>query len=135
MPELLQTKSKLGRVAFIVDGRPMVLPVNYRAGRNSVVFCTRGGTKLDSLKNGAPAAFEVDVRRSLYHSDWNVLVQGKAEEVTDPKELDELRRGPLKSWASRDRSTDTVIDRPDSGPQDSGVLVAEKRAGQLQGGI
>lgn len=98
--ELLQTKSKLGRVAFILDGRPMVLPVNYRAGRDSVVFCTREGTKLEALRNGAPAAFEVDASRPLYHSGWSVLVQGKAEEITDPKELDELRRGPLKSWAT-----------------------------------
>jgi nitroimidazol reductase NimA-like FMN-containing flavoprotein (pyridoxamine 5'-phosphate oxidase superfamily) len=97
--ELLQTKSKVGRVAFIVDGRPMVLPVNYRADEKSVVFCTPEGTKLSVLKDGAPAAFEVDASRSLYHSGWSVLVQGTAQEVTDPTELDELRRGPLKSWA------------------------------------
>lgn len=98
--ELLQTKSKVGRVAFIVDGRPMVLPVNYRADDESVVFCTPEGTKLSYLKGGAPAAFEVDASRSLYHSGWSVLVQGSAEEVTDPNELDELRHGPLKSWAT-----------------------------------
>ena len=98
--ELLQTKSKLGRVGFIVDGRPMVLPVNYRADRESVVFCTPAGTKLSALKDGAPAAFEVDDSRSLYHSGWSVLVQGTAHEVTDVQELDELRHSPLKSWAT-----------------------------------
>jgi len=98
--ELLRTKSKLGRVGFVVDGKPMVLPVNYRADEDSVVFCTAEGTKLSVLKDGAPAAFEVDGSRSLYHSGWSVVVQGTAREVTDPVELEELRRGPLKSWAT-----------------------------------
>lgn len=98
--ELLQTKSKLGRVAFIVDGKPIVLPVNYRADNDSVVFCTAEGTKLSALKDGAPAAFEVDASRSVAHSGWSVLVQGTAHEVTDADELYELRHGPLKSWAT-----------------------------------
>ncbi|MEX0789947.1 MAG: pyridoxamine 5'-phosphate oxidase family protein [Actinomycetota bacterium] len=97
---LLQTKSKLGRVAFIVDGKPIVLPVNYRADDDSVVFCTAEGTKLSALKNGAPAAFEVDAGRSADRSGWSVLVQGTAHEVTEPDALYELRHGPLKSWAT-----------------------------------
>lgn len=98
--ELLKTKSKLGRVAFISGGRPMILPVNYRADDDSVVFCTAAGTKLSELRDGAPAAFEVDGSRSLYRSGWSVVVQGEAREVTDPQELYELRHGPLKSWAT-----------------------------------
>jgi len=98
--ELLQTKSKVGRVAFIEDGKPMVLPVNYRADADSVVFCTAEGTKLSYLKDGAPAAFEVDASRNVNRSGWSVLVQGTAREVTDPDELYELRHGPLKSWAT-----------------------------------
>lgn len=98
--ELLQTKSKLGRVAFIADGRPMVLPVNYRADADSVVFCTAEGSKLSHLSGGAPAAFEIDTGRSATRSGWSVVVQGTAEEVTDEDELYELRHGPLKSWAT-----------------------------------
>jgi nitroimidazol reductase NimA-like FMN-containing flavoprotein (pyridoxamine 5'-phosphate oxidase superfamily) len=98
--ELLQTKSKLGRVAFIADGKPMVLPVNYRADAKSVVFCTPEGSKLSYLSGGAPAAFEIDTGRSATRSGWSVVVQGTAEEVTDEDELYELRHGPLKSWAT-----------------------------------
>jgi nitroimidazol reductase NimA-like FMN-containing flavoprotein (pyridoxamine 5'-phosphate oxidase superfamily) len=98
--ELLQTKSKVGRVAFVVNDRPIVLPVNYRADRDSVVFCTASGSMLTNLKDGAPAAFEVDSSVSLLRSGWSVLVQGTASEVTDPEELEKLRRGPLKSWAT-----------------------------------
>lgn len=100
--EMLKTKSKLGRVGFIVDGRPMILPVNYRADDEGVVFCTNPGTKLETLRGGAPVAFEVDGSRSLYNSGWSVVVQGTAAEVTDPAEVEELRRSPLQSWASPD---------------------------------
>ena len=98
--ELLQKKSKVGRVAFVVEGRPIVLPVNYRAEPDSIVFCTAEGAKLSHLRDGAPVAFEVDSSVSLIRTGWSVLVQGSADEVTDPAELEELRRGPLKSWAT-----------------------------------
>ena len=78
----------------------MVLPVNYLAEEGSVVFCTTPGTKLSNLAGGAPVAFEVDASRSLYEAGWSVLVQGTAREVVDEHELDLLRRGPLKSWAT-----------------------------------
>lgn len=97
---LLQRESYVGRVAFIVEGRPMVLPVNYLAEDGSLVFCTPPGTKLSHLAGGAPVAFEIDASRSLYQSGWSVVVQGTAREVVDAHELDLLRRGPLKSWAT-----------------------------------
>lgn len=97
---LLKQESYVGRVGFIVEGQPMVLPVNYLAEEGSVVFCTAPGTKLSALAGGAPVAFEVDANRSLYQSGWSVLVRGTAREVVDEHELDLLRRGPLKSWAT-----------------------------------
>lgn len=98
--ELLQYKSKLGRVGFVVDGRPIVLPVNYLADADSVTFCTGPGTKLANLKDGAHVAFEVDAMVSLLRSGWSVLVQGTAREVTDPDELQELSNSPLQNWAT-----------------------------------
>jgi nitroimidazol reductase NimA-like FMN-containing flavoprotein (pyridoxamine 5'-phosphate oxidase superfamily) len=97
---LLQTESYLGRVGFITEGRPMVLPVNYLTDEGSIVFCTAPGNKLSHLAGGAPVAFEIDASRSLYQSGWSVVVQGTAREVVDEHELELLRRGPLKSWAT-----------------------------------
>ena len=97
--ELLQYNSYVGRLGFVLDGKPIVLPVNYLAGEDSLVFCTGVGTALSSAI-GAPVAFEVDGIRSLYRSGWSVLVRGVATAVTDPTELESLRRGPLKSWAA-----------------------------------
>jgi nitroimidazol reductase NimA-like FMN-containing flavoprotein (pyridoxamine 5'-phosphate oxidase superfamily) len=98
--ELLQHESYVGRVAFIAEGRPMILPVNYLADDKTVVFTTAPGTELSNLREGAPVAFEVDAIRPLYNAGWDVVVQGTAVEVVDPRELELLRRGPLKSWAT-----------------------------------
>jgi prepilin-type processing-associated H-X9-DG protein len=98
--KLLAYNSFVGRVGFIVDGRPMVMPVNYLFADGSVVFCTSPGSKLSHVSHGEPVAFEVDSSRPLYNSGWSVIVQGSGHEVTDPTELDALRRGPLQSWAT-----------------------------------
>jgi nitroimidazol reductase NimA-like FMN-containing flavoprotein (pyridoxamine 5'-phosphate oxidase superfamily) len=99
--ELLQQHAFVGRIGFVVDGRPQIIPVNYLADDDSVVFCTAPGTKLSAIGGGAPVVFEVDDSRALYHAGWSVLVKGTAHEITDESELDGLRRGPLHSWATR----------------------------------
>lgn len=96
--ELLQYSSYVGRVGFNVDGRPMVLPVNYLADETFLVFCTAEGSLLGELTG--PVAFEVDGVSALYRSGWSVVVRGRVEPVTDPAEIERLRRGPLKSWAA-----------------------------------
>lgn len=97
----LQHHGFVGRIAFIVDGRPMIMPVNYLADNDALVFSTAEGTKLSSLRGGTAIAFEVDDSRPFEHSGWSVIVEGTASEITDPEELRWLRRGPLKSWAVR----------------------------------
>jgi nitroimidazol reductase NimA-like FMN-containing flavoprotein (pyridoxamine 5'-phosphate oxidase superfamily) len=96
---LLQDKSYVGRIGFVSDGQVLVLPVNYLAEDDAIFFCTASGTKLSTLRAGSAVAFEADMSQPMYHSGWSVLVNGKAQEVTDPAELDRLRRGPMKSWA------------------------------------
>ena len=99
--KLLQMHSYVGRIGFVVDGKPLILPVNYLAEDDSIVFCTEPGTKLSAIGGGAPVVFEVDDSRPLYHAGWSVVVKGVAREISDPDELETLRRGPLHSWATR----------------------------------
>jgi nitroimidazol reductase NimA-like FMN-containing flavoprotein (pyridoxamine 5'-phosphate oxidase superfamily) len=103
--ELLTRHAFLGRLGLVVDGRPLIFPVNYMADRDAVVFCTASGTKLDNLAGGAPVVFEVDDHVPLRHSGWSVMVQGHADVITDPTELERLRRGPLRPWARGARAT------------------------------
>jgi nitroimidazol reductase NimA-like FMN-containing flavoprotein (pyridoxamine 5'-phosphate oxidase superfamily) len=94
-------KAFVGRIGFIVDGRPMVLPVNYLAGPDGIVFCTGPGVKLDHLAAGAPVAFEIDADSPYRESGWSVVVQGVTEEIKDPEQTARLRRGALRSWGTR----------------------------------
>jgi uncharacterized protein len=89
----------VGRVGFIVDDRPLVLPVNYRWAEDAVHFRTARGTKLWHLGIGAPAVFEIDGWDETYHSGWSVLVEGTGELVTDDADLERLEQLRLRPWA------------------------------------
>jgi nitroimidazol reductase NimA-like FMN-containing flavoprotein (pyridoxamine 5'-phosphate oxidase superfamily) len=102
--ELLARHRFVGRLAVVVDGRPIILPVNYIFDDDSVVFCTAIGTKLDAVMGGADVAFEVDDSVPLHHSGWSVLVRGRAEAITDPGEVARLGHGPLRPWAKGARA-------------------------------
>ena len=96
--ELLTRHRFLGRVGLIADGRPLIFPVNYIADADAVVFCTAAGTKLDAIGGGAEVVFEIDDHEPLYHSGWSVLVKGRAQVVTDEREVARLRAGRLRPW-------------------------------------
>jgi nitroimidazol reductase NimA-like FMN-containing flavoprotein (pyridoxamine 5'-phosphate oxidase superfamily) len=88
----------VGRIAYVVGGTPVIVPVNFVLDGETVVFCTAGGTKLDGLRRHRRIAFQADQTHTLDESGWSVLIRGTAREITDPAELRDLRRGPL-SWA------------------------------------
>lgn len=88
----------IGRVGVSIGALPVVLPVNYAVVDGDIVIRTTAGTKLDAAVMNLVVAFEIDGFDPLDHSGWSVLVQGVAEEVTDPGELDRLRRIPLEPW-------------------------------------
>jgi nitroimidazol reductase NimA-like FMN-containing flavoprotein (pyridoxamine 5'-phosphate oxidase superfamily) len=101
--QLLETQT-LGRVAVVVDRKPLVLPVNYAMHRGTVVFRTDPGTKLDAALGEEFVAFEVDDIDEDDWSGWSVLVVGQAERVYQPEELEELRELPLRPWVQGDRA-------------------------------
>jgi uncharacterized protein len=94
----------LGRIAVVVDGYPLVFPVNYALDADAVVFRTDAGTKLFGARNG-PVAFECDGTDRVYHTGWSVLVTGHAEEVHDTGEIGRLERLPLGTWSPGPKAT------------------------------
>ena len=94
----------IGRVAVIVDGYPLILPVNYRIDHGTVVFRTSIGTKLDVAARGAPLGFEVDDLDPAWEEGWSVVIRGRGEEVTNPAEVSRLQRLPIRPWGPGDRS-------------------------------
>jgi len=96
--------NSLGRLAVVVDGRPLVFPVNFTLDGEAIVMRTDEGTKLYGARNG-PVAFECDGADSLYHTGWSVLVVGVAEEVTGAVEIARLEHLPLGLWCSGPKGT------------------------------
>jgi uncharacterized protein len=89
---------RVGRLAFVVGNRPVILPVNYVFHEGSVVFRSDAGAKLSAASEAAHVAFEVDQIDTTWEEGWSVLVQGRAEAVTDPDELERLESLPLRPW-------------------------------------
>ncbi len=93
---------KVGRLGFVTDDQPLVLPVNYALVRKIVVFRTGGGAKLDDAI-GHKVAFEIDSGADGEATDvWSVVVQGIAEDITDATDTlnVELRAGAISPWVS-----------------------------------
>jgi uncharacterized protein len=89
--ELLE-RHNLGRLAVIVDGRPLIFPVNYALSHRVVTFRTGHGTKLSSAP-GSYVAFEIDEYEPSTGVGWSVLVQGEAVDATTA--IDDV------SWTAR----------------------------------
>ena len=99
--DLLQTQN-LGRLAYVVDGKPRILPLNYAVHQGSVIFRTGYGDLLDTI-HLQEVEFEVDHGASDVGTGWSVIVHGVAEEIWRPEELDVARRLPLRPWAPGNR--------------------------------
>ena len=102
----LLNKHHFGRVAFTAraDRPPMIMPVNYLIHGNTVVFRTDPDSKLGSALRSATVSFEIDGIDERERTGWSVIVFGRAQEVVDPHDLDDLRQTPLVPWAPGDRS-------------------------------
>lgn len=72
----------IGRIAIVVDGRPEIFPVNYRAGEGAIVFRTAAGAK---LANGpmTSSCFEIDGFDDRTGTGWSVMVHGVISEITN----------------------------------------------------
>ena len=78
--QLLQ-QHDLGRIAVVVDGQPLIFPVNYGLSHRIITFRTAHGTKL-SYAPGSNVAFEIDDYSPSTGVGWSVLVQGVAIDAT-----------------------------------------------------
>ena len=101
----LLARRSTGRLGFVAQGEPVVLPVNHAVDGHSIVIRTGETGMLEALGAGATAAFEVDEMDALPETGWSVLVKGFASEITDDLERSDVERLPLHPWAPgrRDR--------------------------------
>lgn len=88
-----------GRVGFVDDGRPQVLPVNYVYADGAVIFQTGPGAKLDTALREAVVAFEIDELDDQAHAGWSVQVVGRCQVIDRRDEIAWARALPLRPWA------------------------------------
>lgn len=74
----------MGRLAFVHDGEPVVLPVTIGLDGTTVVFRTSWGSKLQVAGDTGPVALEVDEVDPSRGWGWSVVVKGTAALEYDP---------------------------------------------------
>jgi nitroimidazol reductase NimA-like FMN-containing flavoprotein (pyridoxamine 5'-phosphate oxidase superfamily) len=99
----------VGRIA-LSGPRPVIFPVNYAIDRGNVVFRTDAGTKFHAAVHKAFVAFEVDWVEPTWRMGWSVVVRGQARLVTEPDELERVRRLPLVPWVDGEKGNFVSID-------------------------
>lgn len=101
---VLLRSGDVGRIAFDVDGRVEIFPVNYGIEGRIIVFRTSSGTKLDEVPR-RPVAFEVDGWDPEAGIGWSVVAKGRAEEITTSvgRVAEHLRWVPVNPAAPGER--------------------------------
>ncbi len=89
----------IGRIGFMSDGAPLVLPVNFVWHEDTVVFRTLEGQKLAAAAEQQNVCFEVDNWNDSSHTGWSVVMSGPARHVTDWAEIEQLERLDVVPWA------------------------------------
>jgi uncharacterized protein len=95
----LISRVAVGRVGFVFDGEPFVLPVNCAVVDGKIAFRTAGDSMLHTLGDGERVAFEADHVDQVAESGWSVLVRGNLWEVVDEELRGRLIGAPTHPWA------------------------------------
>lgn len=92
--------AEVGRVGVVVDGQPLIFPVNHILEGRSIIVRTDSARMLSGASL-AKVAFEADGFDAGARSGWTVLVEGIGNDVTEA--LDEtserLQAVPVTPWA------------------------------------
>lgn len=78
--ELVRSR-EVGRIAYVDDRGPIVVPITFVLDGEAVLFRVAPYTKLAQHLPGARAAFEVDDIDYFTRSGWSVVLRGTAEMV------------------------------------------------------
>lgn len=106
--ELLR-ETRVGRVAVMAEGAPVILPVNHIVVGTQVVFRTSLGHKLDAADRHRPVAFEVDDFDPATRTGWSVVVRGRIETVDEDLTAAHLETHGLETWAADARDWVRIV--------------------------
>jgi nitroimidazol reductase NimA-like FMN-containing flavoprotein (pyridoxamine 5'-phosphate oxidase superfamily) len=100
----LLSATPVGRIGVLHDSAPEIYPVNHLVDRGTIVFRTDPGTKLRGLLRSPAVCYEADGIDAQAAMGWSVLVKGRAEQLSDPDDLDRVARLPLRLWSLGDKA-------------------------------
>ncbi len=110
----LLRQHNFGRIAFVVDDVPAVLPVNYRyveahgtTGGAWIALRTRPGNVIE--RASMMVAFEIDGIDPVHRQGWSVLVRGTLHHV-DPDAAMFRERFDPEPWLAVERDAWLIID-------------------------
>ena len=98
----LMGSTSVGRVGFVDEDGPVVLPVSYVLDGDSVLFRTSRTNSIGRHLDRARVAFEVDEFDDYTQSGWSVLVRGTATFV-GPDDLSRDHTPQPFAWAAGPR--------------------------------
>ncbi|MCA4134928.1 pyridoxamine 5'-phosphate oxidase family protein [Arthrobacter sp. M4] len=102
--ELLGSQST-GRFGFVLEGRVMILPVNYLVHNRAIYFRTASRGSIGEAVPHTRASFQVDASRADLSEGWSVLASGSSSRVEDPELLTYLwGRTMPEPWAGGERN-------------------------------
>ena len=104
--ELVATQ-QVGRVAWVTDQGPVVVPVNFAVDDGHVLLQTAAFSHLVHEADDGRVAFEVDEVDPILRSGWSVLLRGRAEVVYLDWRHPEA--GAVEPWADPTRHTTVRI--------------------------
>ncbi len=98
--ELLESQT-IGRVAWQAADGPQILPVTYAWYQGTIIFRTSPYGVLSELIRPTEVAMEIDEIDQRNHGGWSVVVQGRAQGVAEPEQLENMwAAGGVVPWAS-----------------------------------
>ena len=98
----LLAAKKIGRLAFVDEGAPMIMPMNFTVSDERVIFRTLAHG-LGARAVNCAVAFEVDDIDDFLEAGWSVVVSGTAE-LLSVDELARLRDDAPEPWVEGPRT-------------------------------
>jgi CBS domain-containing protein len=123
-------ETRVGRIAFVERGMPVVLPVNHGVDGTTVVFRTTWGSKLDAAQAADVAAFEIDGYDEASRTGWSVLVRGRLSPAYADADLDRYAALDVPAWAAPGPDAVWVVLRAD---EITGRRIVRPAAGNRSG--
>lgn len=96
--QTLLASRQIGRLGYLADGVPRIVPVNYLILAESVTFRTSSTAELVRCTSGQKVCFQVDHIDEARHAGWSVLVTGYLHTITAEKLASSLISNLPQPW-------------------------------------